>query len=185
MSHTASVILVEDDTRLRELVSEYLKEQQFTVTALGDGAELLNTVKRSAPDVIILDIMLPGEDGLSLCRRLRQIYQGPLLFMTAKNDAIDEILGLEMGADDYVIKPVEPRLLLARIQALLRRAHAQPATDSATLTFGALHIDKKSRAVYLNDARTELTSHEFDILLMLAENAGSVVLRDTIYQKII
>ncbi|GGW81393.1 response regulator [Alteromonas halophila] len=185
MSQSATLILVEDDTRLRHLVTEYLEQSGFTVIALADGKTLQQTVSASPPDVIVLDIMLPGEDGLSLCQQLRKHYQGPLLFMTAKNDAVDEILGLELGADDYVSKPVEPRLLLARIQALLRRTRQRQSALNASLRFGNLYIDKEARSVTLGDENISLTSHEFDLLYMLAENAGCVVHREHIYRDII
>ncbi|WP_414828461.1 response regulator [Alteromonas sp. H39] len=185
MSSQPTVILVEDDARLRKLVSDYLSKNMFTVIALPDGSTLKDTVTRHPPAVIVLDIMLPGEDGLSLCRKIREQYKGPLLFMSAKNEALDEILGLEIGADDYITKPVEPRLLLARIQALLRRVATPVTTTSAPLTFGRLHIDKEARRVVLDDTAVALTSHEFDLLCMLAEHAGSVVHREQIYQQII
>ncbi len=185
MSNQHTVILVEDDARLRKLVADYLSKNQFDVMALPDGRTLQETVKRHPPSVVVLDIMLPGEDGLSLCRKLREHYAGPLLFMSAKNEALDEILGLEIGADDYVTKPVEPRLLLARIQALLRRVTTPASPTSASLTFGGLHIDKEARRVVLDGSAVALTSHEFDLLYMLAQNAGSVVHREQIYQQII
>lgn len=185
MSDQPTVILVEDDARLRKLVADYLIKNMFTVIALPDGSTLKETVTRHPPSVIVLDIMLPGEDGLTLCRKIREQYQGPLLFMTAKNEALDEILGLEIGADDYVTKPVEPRLLLARIQALLRRATTPASPTSASLTFGSLHIDKEARRVMLDGTPVALTSHEFDLLCMLAQHAGTVVHREQIYQQII
>ena len=128
MTNNPSVILVEDDPRLRELVGGYLLKQNFDVIALADGSELLSKVAVAPPSIIILDVMLPGEDGFSLCRKLRKSYSGPLLFMTAKNETVDQIIGLELGADDYVTKPVEPRVLVARIQALLRRVGTQIKT---------------------------------------------------------
>jgi len=185
MSGNPIVVLVEDDARLRELVTHYLLGHQFDVVALADGSELLQTVAKKCPAIVILDVMLPGEDGFSLCRKLRKDYSGPLLFMTAKNETIDQILGLEIGADDYVIKPVEPRVLVARIQALLRRASAQIETPSEVMQFGTLQIDKQARRVNLGGDDIALTSHEFDMLCMLAESAGDVVERETIYKDLI
>ena len=185
MSNNPKVVLVEDDARLRELVSNYLQGHNYDVVGLADGSQLLQIVEREHPTIVILDVMLPGEDGFVLCRKLRKHYSGPLLFMTAKNETIDQILGLEIGADDYVIKPVEPRVLVARIQALLRRANAVVGTDPEIIKFGTLHIDKQARRVCLGDDDIALTSHEFDMLCMLAENAGDVVERETIYKQLI
>jgi two-component system OmpR family response regulator/two-component system response regulator RstA len=131
--------------------------------------------------------MLPGEDGFALCSQLRQFYTGPLLFMTAKNEDFDQVIGLEIGADDYVVKPVEPRVLLARINALLRRTiSALPQeSNSDVLRFGSLSIDKASRRVTLADNVITLTSHEFDLLCLLADNASQLVDRTTLYRKLI
>ncbi len=184
-SVTSHILLVEDDDRLRDLVSQYLHKNQYRVTALANGNQVLQHLVDDKPDVIILDVMLPGIDGFSLCRQIRQTYTGPLLFMTAKNEAIDQVLGFEIGADDYVIKPVEPRVLVARIQALLRRTADNSPTDLNNLVFGHLSIDKLSRRVSLKGDDVVLTSHEFDLLCMLAERAGQVVDRDSIYRDLI
>lgn len=186
MTKENSLVLVEDDKRLRELVSQFLSANGFNVIALESGRKLITTLQQKSIDIVILDIMLPGEDGFALCKKVRQFYSNPILFMTAKNDAIDQILGLEIGADDYVIKPVQPRVLLARLQALLRRHNRlTEATKSQSLSFGNLIIDQPSRSVTLNDEQIEFTSHEFDLLWMLAENAGNVVHRDLIYTNLI
>lgn len=185
MSKNPIVVLVEDDARLRELVTNYLQTHQFEVIALADGTDLLQTVTNKQPAIVVLDVMLPGEDGFTLCRKLRKNYTGPLLFMTAKNESIDQILGLEIGADDYVIKPVEPRVLVARIQALIRRATALTKTPSVIMQFDQLMIDKQARRVNLGGENIVLTSHEFDMLCMLAESAGEVVERETIYKDLI
>lgn len=185
MSKNPIVVLVEDDARLRELVTNYLQTHQFEVIALADGTDLVQTVTNKQPAIVVLDVMLPGEDGFTLCRKLRKNYTGPLLFMTAKNESIDQILGLEIGADDYVIKPVEPRVLVARIQALIRRATALTKTPSEIMQFDQLMIDKQARRVNLDGENIVLTSHEFDMLCMLAESAGEVVERETIYKDLI
>ena len=185
MTEKPYLLLVEDDARLGELVSQYLQSHQFDVVRLFNGGDLLTMVKARPPAIILLDIMLPGEDGFSLCRKLRVLYQGPVLFMTAKNEAFDQILAFEIGADDYVVKPVEPRVLLARIQMLLRRTAKQVSLVSETMKFGQLQIDKNARRVCLQGNNITLTSHEFDLLCMLAENAGEVVERDAIYKHLI
>ncbi|MGB2427793.1 MAG: response regulator transcription factor, partial [Alteromonas sp.] len=185
MTAPIHIVLVEDDQRLRELVQQYLLKNGFTVTAMADGRQLLSTVQQSQPALVILDIMLPGADGFELCRQIRRFYAGPLLFMTAKNEANDQVLGFELGADDYVIKPVEPRILVARINALLRRSYSHSHEQQEDLVFGSLSINKRARRVDLNGSDITLTSHEFDLLYILAQNAGQVVERDAIYRNLI
>ena len=182
-----SLILVEDDERLAELVSQYLTANDFSVTRFADGEGLIERVKTTPPDAIILDVMLPGDDGFTLCNRLRQFYAGPLLFMTAKSESFDQVLGLEIGADDYVVKPVEPRVLLARVNALMRRATSTeaPVHSGSVVTFGKLSIDKLSRRVNLGGEDITLTSHEFDLLCLLADNASQLVERTTLYKELI
>lgn len=182
-----NLVLVEDDERLAALVVEYLERNGFNVSRLACGEGLVELVKTVIPDIVILDVMLPGEDGFALCSQLRQFYTGPLLFMTAKNEDFDQVIGLEIGADDFVVKPVEPRVLLARINALLRRTiSALPQeSNSDVLRFGSLSIDKASRRVTLADNVITLTSHEFDLLCLLADNASQLVDRTTLYRKLI
>jgi two-component system OmpR family response regulator/two-component system response regulator RstA len=181
------ILVVEDDERLSALICQFLRENNFEVRALYDGLNLLKEVQDFVPDILVLDIMLPGDNGFTLCKNIRPHYSGPLLFMTAKNDDLDQVLGLEIGADDYVIKPVEPRVLLARINALLRRTHSpiQPDTNKEQLTFGKLMIDRSTRCALLNDIDVQLTSHEFDMLWKLAENASQLVERETLYKELI
>ncbi len=181
------LILVEDDERLAALVSQYLQNNGFNVTRLANGDGLIERVKAQVPEIVILDVMLPGEDGFALCNQLRQFYTGPLLFMTAKNEDFDQVIGLELGADDYVVKPVEPRVLLARIHALLRRMSGTtaPIPSGHTLQFGRLTIDKASRRVNGGGEDISLTSHEFDLLCLLADNASTVVSRVTLYKELI
>jgi two-component system OmpR family response regulator/two-component system response regulator RstA len=181
------ILLVEDDDRLSQLVCEFLREQGFSVERLPSGVGLLSTIQSQAPDIILLDVMLPGDNGFTLCRNIRPHYSGPLLFMTAKDDDIDQVFGLEIGADDYVIKPVEPRVLLARIQALLRRSERLPASKTPTqkLQFGQLLIDRSTRTAILHGKDVQLTSHEFDMLWKLAENPSTLVERSTLYTELI
>jgi DNA-binding response OmpR family regulator len=181
------ILLVEDDDRLSQLVCEFLREQGFSVLRLANGLELLSSIEAQPPDIILLDVMLPGDNGFTLCRNIRPHYSGPLLFMTAKDDDIDQVLGLEIGGDDYVIKPVEPRVLLARIQALLRRSRQQPVSSlpSQKLQFGQLCIDSSTRTVILHGEDVQLTSHEFDMLWKLAENPSTLVERSILYTELI
>ncbi|MCV2884782.1 response regulator [Aestuariibacter sp. AA17] len=184
-----TILIVEDDIRLQTLIATFLREQGFEVACQNDGANLGHVVASTQPDIILLDVMLPGEDGFSLCKKIRNEFHGPLLFMTAKSSDFDQVLGLELGADDYIIKPVEPRVLLARINALLRRAATHPdihpLSESHSLTFGTLHIDKNSRLVTLGDENISLTSHEFDMLWKLASNASQLVEREVLYRELI
>jgi DNA-binding response OmpR family regulator len=181
------VLLVEDDERLSQLIVSYLQNQGFKLTRLANGEKLLATVKHTPPDIVVLDVMLPGENGFTLCRTIRPYYSGPLLFMTAKGEDFDQVMGLEIGADDYLIKPVEPRVLLARINALLRRANHKVSSSQspAKLVFGQLIIDRNARSALLKGRDVQLTSHEFDMLWKLAENASTLVERSVLYDELI
>ena len=181
------VLLVEDDERLSSLISQYLTEHNFSVQCLANGENLLQQIQTSPPDILLLDVMLPGENGFALCHKIRPYYQGPLLFMTAKNDDFDQVFGLEIGADDYIIKPVEPRVLLARINALLRR-NKDPVTSEHSLQklqYGHLTIDRSTRSACLKGQDVQLTSHEFDMLWRLAESPSTLVDRTTLYSEVI
>jgi len=180
-----TLLIVEDDARLRELTADYLRQHSYHVIALEDGTEVSSVLSHSPVDLVILDVMLPGDDGFVLCRSIREVFDGPLLFLTAKTDLTDELQGFELGADDYITKPVEPSVLLARIQALLRRTSSKDDTQSAAMNFGQLSIDRLARRVTLDQEQVVLTSHEFDLLVLLADNAGSVVERDRIYNELI
>lgn len=178
------LLIAEDDSRLADLVKSYLEANNYRVTIEADGNRVPERVRQEKPDMLILDIMLPGKDGLTLCQMLRPEFEGPILMLTARNEDADQILGLEFGADDYVIKPVEPRILLARIRALLRRIEPRPNPARQTLEFGNLRIDEASRSVLLNDAPINLSSYEFDLLWLLAQHAGEVVKRDVLFQEL-
>ncbi|MFK7731673.1 MAG: response regulator [Pseudomonadales bacterium] len=179
------VLLVEDDERLANLIQEYLTKHGFLVRVQGRGDLAVADILESKPDLLVLDIMLPGIDGLEVCRRVRQQFTAPILMLTARDEDIDQIVGLELGADDYINKPVQPRLLLARIKAHLRRAStAHPTFDQESLSFGTLHLDLVSRETQLNNQNIELSTNEFDVLALLASNAGKVLDRDTILQAI-
>lgn len=181
------VLLVEDDDRLSSLISQYLTEHDFIVHRLASGENLLHYVQSSTPDILLLDVMLPGENGFTLCNKIRPYYPGPLLFMTAKNDDFDQVFGLEIGADDYIIKPVEPRVLLARINALLRRNRSQALIGNTLqrLQYGQLIIDQSTRSACLKGEDVQLTSHEFDMLWKLAEKPSTLVDRTTLYREVI
>ena len=179
-----SVLLVEDDLRLAELVSRYLESSGMRVTAVARGDRVLDLVRESPPDIIILDLGLPGEDGFAVCRQLRPAYQNPILILTARDNDIDHVLGLELGADDYVIKPVEPRVLLARINALLRRSRAGREIASRTLRFGRLLINLTARTVQLQGLPIELSRNEFELLAHLAAHAGTIQSRNDLFRSL-
>ena len=177
------ILIVEDDQRLAELTQEYLQSNGLQVAIESDGARAAARILKEQPDLVVLDLMLPGEDGLSICRKVRGQFAGPILMLTARTDDMDEVLGLEMGADDYVCKPVRPRVLLARIRALLRRSEGgeAPVENQRRLEFGPLVIDSAMREAWLRGASVELTSAEFDLLWLLAANAGRILSREEIF----
>jgi len=189
---TPRLLMIEDDARLAQMVSEYLTQSGFTVTHRGDGAGGLEELQRQAPDLVILDLMLPDTDGLDVCRRLRALPaplgKVPVLMLTAKGDPMDRIIGLELGADDYLPKPFEPRELLARIRAVLRRRADATAVAAApanvVMRFGSLEIDRDARTVTVAGQPAELTSYQFDLLVALAERAGRVLTRDQIMEAV-
>ena len=181
------ILLVEDDASLALWFSDYLTEHGYGVKVIARGDLAVQAIKNETPDFVVLDIMLPGRSGFDICREARTFYQRPILMMTARDEEMDEVLGLELGADDYVAKPVKPRVLLARIEALLRRqTRSVSATSSVNenkLAFGALTIDLLSRAATLEDRVIELSTNEFDLLWMLAQSAGTAVARDHICRE--
>jgi DNA-binding response OmpR family regulator len=181
---TPSVLLVEDDVRLAELVSRYLENNGLRVTIAVRGDQVVELVKLRPPHLVILDLGLPGEDGFSVCRQLRPAYVDPILILTARDSDIDHVLGLELGADDYVIKPVEPRVLLARVHALLRRRRTQVILERRTLQFGELSINIVARSVVLDGQSIALSRNEFDLLIYLATHAGEILSRETLFKNL-
>jgi DNA-binding response OmpR family regulator len=186
MSH--QLLMIEDDARLARMVADYLGQSGFGVSQAADGQHGLAAVQAGAPDLVILDLMLPDMDGLEVCRRIRALpgalARTPVLMLTAKGDPMDRIIGLEIGADDYLPKPFEPRELLARIRAVLRRHVDGPPAEHPVLRFGSLEIDQDARTVAVSGQACELTSYQFDLLLALAERAGRVLSRDQIMEAV-
>jgi DNA-binding response OmpR family regulator len=176
------ILLVEDDARLATMVSDYLGEAGFRTTRAGTGAAAMQLVAAESFDAMILDLMLPDADGLDLCRSLRAKSDIPVLMLTARGDPLDRVVGLELGADDYLPKPFEPRELLARLRAILRRRPGQDQSQgrAQVLRFGRLEIDKDAREVRLDGQRKSLTGHQFALLVALAERAGRVLSRDAL-----
>jgi two-component system phosphate regulon response regulator OmpR len=178
----ARILLIEDDPRLAEMVSEYLGQAGFRVSAAGSGNEGLERLAREPFDALVLDLTLPDIDGLEVCRRLRARADTPVLMLTARGDAMDRVVGLEIGADDYLPKPFEPRELLARLRAILRRRGG--SADGDVLRFGRVEIDRGARALRLDGAERPLTGYQFALLLALAENAGRVMSRDALMDRL-
>lgn len=184
------ILIVEDDERLAQLTKDYLTGNGYEVAVEPGGLHIENKITEFQPHLIILDVMLPGDDGLSICRQIRPQFRGVIIMLTARIDELDQVLGLEMGADDYICKPVQPRLLLARIKAALR-LHSGTDESSASghgheerYKFGELHIDNAMREVWLGKDSVELTSAEFDLLWLLARNAGRVLSREEIFNSL-
>ncbi|MBS3910310.1 MAG: response regulator transcription factor [Hydrogenophaga sp.] len=189
---TSPLLMIEDDARLAQMVVDYLGQSGFDVTHAADGEQGLEHLQVMLPELVILDLMMPGIDGLEVCRRIRALpgdaARVPVIMLTAKGDPMDRIIGLEMGADDYLPKPFEPRELLARIRAVLRR-RGEPGQASTTrstpvLRFGSLEIDRDARTVQVGGVACELTSYQFDLLVALAERAGRVLTRDQIMEAV-
>jgi DNA-binding response OmpR family regulator len=172
------ILLVEDDARLAKMVADYLSEAGFRVTHAPTGADAESRLRRETFDALVLDLMLPDTDGLDLCRRVRADSAIPVLMLTARGDPLDRVVGLELGADDYLPKPFEPRELLARLRAILRRGSAVPAGD--VLRFGRLEIDRAAREVRVDGEARPITGFQFTLLVALAERAGRVLSRDAL-----
>jgi two-component system phosphate regulon response regulator OmpR len=180
----ARVLLIDDDARLVEMLGEYLRSRGYQVEICGDGESGLSAQKHADFDAVILDVMLPGIDGLEVCRRMRAHSQVPILMLTARGDDMDRIVGLEIGADDYLPKPFNPRELLARLAAILRRSRPSTGQSEDVLRFGALEIDRAAREVRMHGQRRELTGRQFNLLLLLAERAGRVQTREQIMEAL-
>jgi len=181
-----TVMLVEDDARLAGLVSQYLSGNGFRVTVADLATSVADAILQENPDLVILDLGLPGQDGFSICRQLRPRYTNPILILTARDSDMDHVLGLELGADDFVSKPVEPRVLMARIHALLRRVARTPVAVQLpnVLAFGRLTIDAAARAVRLEGREITLSTSEFDLLHHLASHAGEVQSREALFREL-
>jgi DNA-binding response OmpR family regulator len=181
---TVDILLIEDDRRLAELTAEYFRQNGLSVAIEERGDRAMARFHETHPRVVLLDLMLPGANGLDLCRELRQLFDGPILIFTARDSDIDQVIGLEAGADDYVAKPVDPMVLLARTRALLRRVeHHHVAPDSGgDIELGALRVSHAAQQVWLDSETVELTTQEFELLSLLARNAGRILSREDIFR---
>ena len=179
------ILMIEDDESLSQMVGEYLGDVGMRVSARPDAASGMDLLRRAEFDAVILDVMLPDLDGFEVCRRVRAESDVPILMLTARGEETDRIVGLELGADDYLPKPFNPRELLARLRAILRRRSAfRLDRGSPPLRFGRLEIDRDARVVRIDGAERGLTSHQFDLLCALAENAGRVMSRDALMNRV-
>ena len=187
MSRGESILLVEDDVKLAKFVIEYLKRNRYNVDWVTNGQAVINKVQSQTYDLILLDVMLPGKSGFDVCRELRKQFVAPIVMLTARTNDFDHIRGLEAGADDYIYKPVEPLVLLARIKMHMRRsvAFSSQTQDKDKLSFGDLKIDLRSHTVFIEDASISLTEGEFELLRLLAINAGQTMSREDLFELVI
>lgn len=180
------VLFADDEEKMLNLVRMYLEKEGYQVEGVGDGENAVALATRNQYDLIILDVMMPGKDGLTACKEIRRVSQVPIIMLTARGDEIDRVLGFELGADDYVVKPFSPRELVARVKALLRRARGDngAAAADSVRTFEQLSIDAGARKVVNSGKEVILTPKEFDLLLFLADNANKVFTRELILERV-
>ena len=179
---TPTILIIDDDAKLNQLLKDFLKDFGFNVVTATHPTQGLKKLKQALPDLVILDIMLPEMDGFEVCKTVRQTSNVPIIMLTARGEVTDKVVGLELGADDYLAKPFEPRELVARIQSVLRRT--RPLSATRNLSFNRLTIDLDKRTVLLDESPVDLTTNEFAALALLAENAGKVLNRDQILQEL-
>lgn len=185
ITHKPIILVIDDEENVCELITLYFGKSGFEVVCSGDGAEGMEMIKSHSPELVILDLMLPGIDGLEVCKEIRRSSSIPIIMLSARVDEVDRVLGLEMGADDYVTKPFSPRELLARVKAVLRRASYVPGPDDQQiLTIGGLQVSKISREVLIYDQKLELTPKEFDLLWYLATNRNRVFTREQLLEHV-
>jgi DNA-binding response OmpR family regulator len=184
-SQAQTVLVVEDEASIASFVSLYLKNAGYGVKAVGNGADALAQVEREQPALIVLDLMLPDMDGIDVCRRIRQRRDVPILMLTARDEDVDKIIGLEVGADDYMTKPFNPRELVARVKSILRRSAPQERVpESAQLRHGDLLVDAGRREVHVGDQEIQLAPKEFDLLWELLDHRGLVLTRDQLLERV-
>jgi len=188
MPATAKVVIVDDDEHIRELASLYLRKEGFEVTCAIDGASAVKHIQQTNPNLVVLDLMLPGMSGYDVCKQVRLESNVPIIMLTARDEDVDKIVGLELGADDYLTKPFNPRELVARVKAILRRADGAGAGQArgaaAVIHAGALTIDKPRREAKVGGRELQLRTKEFDLLAALAENAGIVLTREQLLDRV-
>ncbi|MEC9093598.1 MAG: response regulator transcription factor [Planctomycetota bacterium] len=182
MTSTTKILLVEDDRELARMVVDFLTPYGYEVFTVSNGEIAIDRIVQDNPAAVVLDVNLPGKDGFDVCRAVRTQYRGAIIFLTARGDDIDEVIGLEMGADDFIAKPVRPQVLLARLRTHIRRARPEGDSQSPSrIDFKNLIIDFSARQCILNGQELELTTAEFDLMWLLAKNAGKVLSRGDLY----
>jgi len=180
-----SVLVVEDEASIASFVALYLKNAGYTVKAVANGTDALAQVEAEQPALIVLDLMLPDMDGIEVCRRIRQRRDVPILMLTARDEDIDKIIGLEVGADDYMTKPFNPRELVARVKSILRRSTTERRdSETAEIRHGDLHVDAGRREVHIGDEEIQLAPKEFDLLWELLDHRGLVLTRDQLLERV-
>jgi DNA-binding response OmpR family regulator len=185
MGAPGKVVIVDDDPSIRELASLYLRKEGFDVCCAVDGTTAVETIEREQPSLVVLDLMLPGLSGYDVCKQVRATSAVPIIMLTARDDDVDKIVGLELGADDYLTKPFNPRELVARVKAVLRRADGpRQSTNAHILRAGALTIDRQRREARTGDAELFLRTKEFDLLAMLLEHPGIVLTREQLLDRV-
>jgi DNA-binding response OmpR family regulator len=181
MAH--KILLVDDEANIRDLAAIYLEKEGFTIVEASDGHEALQKFTREAPSMVVLDVMMPGMDGFAVCRELRKEHDVPILMLTARNEDVDKIVGLEIGADDYMTKPFNPRELVARVKAILRRVESGERTERR-LSVANLEVDKSRREVRVDEQKRDLRTKEFDLLVAFMENAGFALTREALLESV-
>ncbi len=183
---SVDILLVEDDRRLADLTAEYFRQNGLTVAVEARGDRAVARFKTEQPRIVLLDLMLPGADGLTVCRELREFFGGPILIFTARDSDIDQVIGLEAGADDYVAKPVDPMVLLARTRARLRRVeeNVEQPKPVGEIVLGGLRISDSAQEVWLDGNHIPLTTQEFELLHLLARSAGTILSREDIFRHL-
>ncbi|PKM82672.1 MAG: DNA-binding response regulator [Firmicutes bacterium HGW-Firmicutes-14] len=185
MNQAGNILVVDDEPKIRDLIKLYLEKEGFKITEAGDGEQVLDFLGKKDFDLVILDIMMPRIDGLTVCKEIRKNYDIPVIMLTARGEEIDRVLGFELGADDYVVKPFSPRELTARVKALLRRAGPkQSGSPENVLQFPGLTVNKDAREIEVEGNKVNLTPKEFELLLFLAKNAGRVFTRDQLLEHV-
>ena len=185
MGAASRIVIVDDDEHIRELASVYLQKEGYDVVSVVDGASAVEKIRQVQPGAVILDLMLPGLSGYDVCKQVRQESAVPIIMLTARDEDVDKIVGLELGADDYLTKPFNPRELVARVKALIRRAGQSPVSGAgATIRVADLTIDKQRREAKINGSELTLRTKEFDLLATLAENAGIVLTREQLLDRV-
>ena len=181
-----TILIIEDDEVMALTLAGFLQKQGYTTFTQEDGSNILGLIDEHEPDALILDVNLPGKDGFEICREARAVFDDPIIMLTARDQEIDEIIGLEIGADDYISKPAEPRLVLARLKACLRRVDTITNTFSnrENIVFGVFSINKSTRTVMLDSDELDITASDFDLLWLLASNAGEIISRDAIQRNL-